>query len=81
VWKKFAKREHTLRILVGKWPEEHRVDKREDGSVGAYANGEGKDSDRGEARIPTNSANGIPEVLSDGVEGRQTALIAVAFLC
>src|SRR5690242_21715912 len=43
-WKKFANREDTLRVLVSKWPEEHRVDKREDGGVRADTNGERKDS-------------------------------------
>src|SRR5690242_3492521 len=81
VRKKFAHREDTLRVLVNKRPKKHGVDEREDGRVRADTNCERKDSDRSEAGIPANSANGIPEVLSDGVEHRQAALITVDFFC
>jgi hypothetical protein len=67
VWKEFANREHTLRVLVGKWLEEHGVDKRKDGGVRADANGERKNSGRGEAGISMHSVKCIPEVLGEGV--------------
>src|SRR5687767_2915726 len=48
---KFANGEYTLGVLEGERLEQHRVDKREDGSVSADANRERKDRDSGETGI------------------------------
>jgi hypothetical protein len=75
-----ANGDYALRIFVGKRLKKDRVDKREDGGIGADADGEREDRDDCKTGILTDAAKSIAEILKDGIDGRQTALIAVAFL-
>jgi hypothetical protein len=81
MWKKFRNRENALRIRVSKRPQKDGVHDRENSGVRADTDGKGKDSDNRETGVPAKSANGIPDVLSDGIEDRQAALIAIELLC
>ncbi len=75
----FTNGEHTVRVRIGKRPEQHRVDYAEDGRIGADTDGKGKNGDGAEAGIPANPSKGIAKILADGIERRKPALITIAF--
>jgi hypothetical protein len=52
-----------LRIFNGKIAEQHRIDDREDGGVGADAEGEGEDGYSREARGFAQHAEGVAQIL------------------
>ena len=59
----FVHRDELLRMRVGQRVEEHTVDNREDGSVGADAEGQREDRDEREAGIFAQHARAIAQVL------------------
>ena len=76
-----AHRIQSLGVLEGQRLEEHGVDQRKDGGGRADPDGEREDGNRGEAGTAADSANRKAEILRQNVQRRQTALIAIAFLC
>jgi hypothetical protein len=81
VWYKFANCKQTLGLAICKGLEEHGIDYRENGRVGAEADRKREDRNGGKATVPVNSAEGITEVLPESINEWKPALIAVALLC
>ncbi len=75
----FACDEHPVRIVVGQRSEQHGIDQREDGGVGADADGQRKDGDDRESRISADPANGVPKIVTQDLERGQSSLIPIAF--
>jgi len=54
-------------VRVGKGAKEHCVHNAEDGGIGADADGQGEYGDEGEAGVFEHSADGLSNVLSEGI--------------
>jgi hypothetical protein len=60
-------------------PEDNGIEDLVYGGVGADSEREGEDGRRGESGSAAELAEGVAEVLREGVEERQAALVAVSF--
>jgi len=77
----FADPDHTIGVGIRQRPQQDGVDDAEQRGVRADADGEQKDRDGRKTGTPTNPAKRIAQILGDGIDGRQTALVPVALLC
>ena len=60
--------DQTLRVGDRQHAQQHSIDKAEDGGIGADAQGEAQNGNRGERRTPEQRPNSVPEILPKLVE-------------
>jgi hypothetical protein len=68
------------RIGEGERPQQHSVDDTEDRAVGADAERERADRDRGEARVPAQRAERVDEILLERINELDAAPVAIPLL-
>jgi hypothetical protein len=74
-----ARRRDAIRRGVGERCEQHAVDEREDGGVGADAERERDNDGQADDRRTRDRSNGVPDVLAQFVEPAERLLITEAF--
>ena len=77
---RFADPDQALGFRIRQRPQQHRIDDAEEGRVRADPDREQEDGDGGEPGTLADRAKRVAEILAEGIEARQTALIAVALL-
>ena len=67
-------------IVVGKRADQHAVDDAEHGGRGPDANGERQQGGSGEVHGPAQASRGVGDVLTKGINERETAHVSALFL-
>ena len=63
-------RHQSLRLAVGQWPEQHRVENAEERGVGPDAQGQRGRGGQGEARLAAQAAQRVAQILPEAAEAR-----------
>jgi hypothetical protein len=60
-------KEHPLCVWIGQWPQQHVLDHREDGGVGANSQGQGEHSEQSHARRLSELSKGEAQIVQKGL--------------